>query len=175
MPSSLTRVLPLVLGSSPRLPVSVCGTGAANSPSSFSRQCEPPRFPTSLRSASRLMLPGGRTSLPPALDACARLSVSRARVVLLCHCFGSFSARCGTGISTRCPSPTTPVLGLGPDLPWADEPSPGNLRLSTDEFLTHLSFTHTGILSCASSSRPSGRPSASRASLPYQLLQLLTP
>ena len=23
-----------------------------------------------------------------------------------------------------------PVLGLGPDLPWADEPSPGNLRLS---------------------------------------------
>ena len=32
------------------------------------------------------------------------------------------------------------VLGLGPDLPWADEPSPGNLRLSTEKFLTSLSL-----------------------------------
>ena len=31
-------------------------------------------------------------------------------------------------------------LGLGPDLPWVDEPSPGNLRLSTGEILTHLSL-----------------------------------
>ena len=45
----------------------------------------------------------------------------------------------GTGISTSCPSPTTPVLGLGPDLPWADEPSPGNLGLSTAVFLALLS------------------------------------
>jgi hypothetical protein len=28
------------------------------------------------------------------------------------------------------------VLGLGPDLPWADEPSPGILRLSTARILT---------------------------------------
>ena len=32
------------------------------------------------------------------------------------------------------------VLGLGPDLPWADEPSPGNLRLSTAWILTRLSL-----------------------------------
>ena len=46
----------------------------------------------------------------------------------------------GTGISTSCPSPTTIVLGLGPDLPWADEPSPGNLGLSTAMFLAWLSL-----------------------------------
>ena len=46
----------------------------------------------------------------------------------------------GTGISTSCPSPTTVVLGLGPDLPWADEPSPGNLGLSTAMFLALLSL-----------------------------------
>ena len=31
-------------------------------------------------------------------------------------------------------------LGLGPDLPWADEPSPGNLRLSMGRILTFLSL-----------------------------------
>ena len=31
-------------------------------------------------------------------------------------------------------------LGLGPDLPWADEPSPGILRLSTVKILTLLSL-----------------------------------
>ena len=32
------------------------------------------------------------------------------------------------------------VLGLGPDLPWGDEPSPGNLRLSMVRILTSLSL-----------------------------------
>ena len=32
------------------------------------------------------------------------------------------------------------VLILGPDLPWVDEPSPGNLRLSAAWFLTRLSL-----------------------------------
>ena len=50
------------------------------------------------------------------------------------------NAKGGTGISTSCPSPTTFVLGLGPDLPWEDEPSPGNLRLSTAKILTLLSL-----------------------------------
>src|SRR3712207_896027 len=46
----------------------------------------------------------------------------------------------GTGISTRCPS-TTPVgLALGPDLPRADEPSPGTLGQSADGFLTRHSL-----------------------------------
>ena len=52
----------------------------------------------------------------------------------------SVTDRLGTGISTSCPSPTTFVLGLGPDLPWADEPSPGNLGLSTCRFLACISL-----------------------------------
>ena len=46
----------------------------------------------------------------------------------------------GTGISTSCPSSTLFSLNLGPDLPWADEPSPGNLRLSMGGILTLLSL-----------------------------------
>ena len=46
----------------------------------------------------------------------------------------------GTGISTGCPSTTPHGLALGPDLPWADEPSPGTLGLSAGEILTPLSL-----------------------------------
>ncbi|ABZ84886.1 hypothetical protein HM1_3126 [Heliomicrobium modesticaldum Ice1] len=55
----------------------------------------------------------------------------------------------GTGISTCCPSPTPFGLGLGPDLPWADEPSPGNLRLAAGRILTCLfaySYRHSHFL-----------------------------
>ena len=58
-------------------------------------------------------------------------------------CYPSVSMRLiygGTGISTSYPSPTTIVLGLGPDLPWADEPSPGNLGHSTCKFLACISL-----------------------------------
>ena len=44
----------------------------------------------------------------------------------------------GTGFSTSCPSPTPLGLGLGPGLPWADEPSPGNLRFTAGRILTCL-------------------------------------
>ena len=46
----------------------------------------------------------------------------------------------GAGISTCSPSATPFGLTLGPDLPWADEPSPGNLRLSMAWILTMLSL-----------------------------------
>ena len=46
----------------------------------------------------------------------------------------------GAGIITRCPSATAIALALGPDLPWVDEPSPGNLGLSTATFLAWLSL-----------------------------------
>ena len=46
----------------------------------------------------------------------------------------------GAGISTCYPSATPFGLTLGPDLPWADEPSPGNLRLSMAWILTMLSL-----------------------------------
>ena len=49
------------------------------------------------------------------------------------HCITACS---GAGISTCCPS-TTPVgLALGPDLPWEDEPCPGNLSQLVKGILT---------------------------------------
>ena len=74
------------------------------------------------------------TAHPMRLD---RLYHQPAHAILLCQCVTHIG---GTGISTCCPSPTTIVLGLGPDLPWADEPSPGNLGLSTCKFLACISL-----------------------------------
>ena len=45
-----------------------------------------------------------------------------------------------TGISTCCPSATTLVLALGPDLPRADQLYSGNLRYSAGRILTFLSL-----------------------------------
>ena len=66
-----------------------------------------------------------------------RLYHQPAHAILLCQCITHMG---GTGISTCFPSPTTIVLGLGPDLPWADEPSPGILGLSTCKFLACISL-----------------------------------
>ena len=44
------------------------------------------------------------------------------------------------GISTCCPSTTTFVLALGPDLPRADQLYPGNLGYSAVRILTSLSL-----------------------------------
>ena len=76
------------------------------------------------------------SSLPTCLDAHFQ---PRAQPILLRHPI-SQAHLTSTGISTCCPSPTPFGLSLGPDLPWVDEPSPGNLRLSTGEILTHLSL-----------------------------------
>ena len=75
------------------------------------------------------------TTRPP--NRLDRLYHQPAHAILLCQ---RFAHKGGTGISTSYPSPTTVVLGLGPDLPWADEPSPGNLGLSTATFLALLSL-----------------------------------
>ena len=52
LPSSLTTILPLALGFSPHLPVSVCGTGSLLNTTSFSRQCTITHFATYFRSLS---------------------------------------------------------------------------------------------------------------------------
>ena len=52
----------------------------------------------------------------------------------------SFKNFGSAGILTCYPSATPFGLTLGPDLPWADEPSPGNLRLSMAWILTMLSL-----------------------------------
>ena len=117
LPSSLTTLLPLALGSSPHLPVSVCGTGSTTNPHSFSRHKL-----YSLR-LTRLAYARGYQR-PVELYSC---------VTMLNNCTGY-------GISTVCASTTPFGLALGPDLPRADEPSPGTLRFSMDRILTYLSL-----------------------------------
>ena len=77
------------------------------------------------------------TTCPP--FALAELFHPLGPTIFLCHCviYSNFGS---TGICTGGPSSTPFDLDLGPDLPWADEPSPGNLRLSTEEFLAPLSL-----------------------------------
>ena len=90
-----------------------------------------------------------------------------AHAILLCQCFTSIG---GTGISTCSPSPTTFVLGLGPDLPWADEPSPGNLGLSTAMFLAWLSLLIPALsLLCSPPLLSVRLQSAHNAPLPMRL------
>jgi hypothetical protein len=81
----------------------------------------------------------------------------------------------GTGISTCCPSTTPFGLALGPDLPWADEPSPGTLRLSADQILTDLFVTHTGILTCVQSTSPYGLTSIRIQRSPTQVAAFTSP
>ena len=52
----------------------------------------------------------------------------------------SFIPTAGTGISACFPSTTPFGLALGPDLPRADEPSPGILGLSVCRILTYISL-----------------------------------
>ena len=114
LPSSLTTLLPLALESSSHLPVSVCGTGTLEIHQTFLVSlyaC----FPTSFRSLT-----------PGATIARVRLQES----VLWLNSFG------GYGISTVCASTTPFGLALAPGLPWADEPSPRNLRFSAIMILT---------------------------------------
>ena len=86
-------------------------------------------------SPSPLGLPAGRICLSRTLRAWTRLS---SRALSLPSCVTPSQSVGGRGISTPCPSPTPPGLGLGPGLPWADEPSPGILRLTAGRILTCL-------------------------------------
>ena len=118
MPSSLTTLLPLVLGFSPHLPVSVCGTGAWDIHKPFLATIFI-YFPTKFQSLT-----------PRATNAWVRLQC----------CVSLLKSFSGYGISTVCAS-TTPVgLALAPGLPGADEPTPGNLRFSTITILTQFSL-----------------------------------
>ena len=128
-------VIPLVLQFSCRLPVSVCGTGTSISTLAA--------FLASVNSSASLLVftphhrlaSDMRTSLHASLTIWPRLSIS---VVRLSFCVPASNYCGGTGISTCCPSSTPFGLNLGPDLPWVVEPSPGNLRLST-EMIKHFS------------------------------------
>ena len=60
--------------------------------------------------------------------------------VCLSSCVPTVLNMGGTGISTSCPSATAFALALGPDLPWADQLDPGNLRHSAYMILTYISL-----------------------------------
>ncbi len=81
---------------------------------------------------------GWCTSLPTGLGFTTRLTITA--LTLSFRVTASSTLCCGAGISACYPSPTTSVLGLGPDLPWVDEPSPGNLGLKTPVFLAQVSL-----------------------------------
>ena len=132
MPSSLTEVLSSTLVYSTSPPVSVCGTGTHALTRGFSRRygLNPCGLPlrahlpiTSQRLCQGICLPAPPTSVEgiatpepsPPRPPIAPSGLPRRRI-----------AR-GTGILTRCPSPTARALGLGPPHPqlisMAAEPS----------------------------------------------------
>ena len=161
LPSSLTKVLPRVLGFSPRLPVSVYGTGISSLDSAFSWQRGICDFTTcfSLLIMSRSYV---EADLPTSTSYSLERALPFARFTYPSASTLLSIAWDSTGFSTCCPSLTPFGLGLGPDLPWVDEPSPGTLWLSTGEILTHLFATHASILACV------------RSNSPYSLSSLLT-
>ncbi len=100
MPSSLTEGPSFTLVSSTCPPVSVCGTGMTALPSRlFLTVAVPPVGGLCTHLPFRRLTPRGDFARVPAGSACAH----------------------GTGLSTRCPSPTAVALGLGPANPrWID-------------------------------------------------------
>ena len=108
LPSSLTTFLPLALGFSPHLPVSVCGTGTLAYTGAF--------------------LASQHRGLPYYISVpYAQLNQRLGSAICKCPSGLRFG---GYGISTVCASTTPRGLALAPGLPWADEPSPRNLRFS---------------------------------------------
>ena len=102
-------------------------------------------FTSLIRSPSRLSFLTCVLHYKPALPLGRAFPSARSHylsVSLLRINFGStgISTCCPSSTPTCCPSSTPFGLDLGPDLPWADEPSPGNLRLSTGVFLAPLSL-----------------------------------
>ena len=83
LPSSLTRVLSHTLGFSPRLPVSVCGTGTFYLARSFSWQCGIRNFGTIIPSPSQLSLHDKRICLLISLTAWTRITNSALTSILL--------------------------------------------------------------------------------------------
>ena len=120
-------LLSLILGSSPHLPVSVCGTGSSIQYlqaflASVLLDNSLLFFHYIFRYEFFLFL-----AYLPLLCPLHLLSISEVQ-------------ESQPAVSTCCPSDTPFGLSLGPDLPWADEPSPGNLRLSMAWILTMLSL-----------------------------------
>jgi hypothetical protein len=92
LPSSLTTLLPIVLGFSPHLPVSVCGTGTYYLDSGFSRQCDFNFFGTYFPYASRPQITL-RTLLHGYILRLHGLFLLSAKSILLCPRFSFYDNR----------------------------------------------------------------------------------
>ncbi len=114
LPSSLTRVLSHTLGFSPRLPVSVCGTGRCFLTRSFSRQCDIRNFGTII-SLPITACPYRQKHLTPIKTYCLDRHFQSSAFLSLLRPSIAQTKTTSTGISTCCPSPTPVGLGLGPD------------------------------------------------------------
>ena len=134
LPSSLTRVISRALVFSTYLPVSVCGTGTSSLDSNFSWQRGIEDFVTFFHSYSYLRI--SKRGLPYVSPYLLKRLTNWALALSFCVIASLLTAFGGTGISTCFPSTTPFGLALGPDLPWADEPSPGILRFSAKRILT---------------------------------------
>ena len=86
----------------------------------------------------RITLLGCVTDLP--ITPLFRLHAAFHSAPISYTCVPTVLLYCSTGISTCCPSTTTFVLALGPDLPRADQLYPGNLGYSAVRILTLLSL-----------------------------------
>ena len=104
--------------------------------SGFSRQCGFSNFPTLFQSSSHFVI-WQRICLLPKTLCLTGFSLSP---VCLSSCVPTVLIDYSTGISTSCPSTTTLVLALGPDLPWEDQLYSGNLRYSAYKILTYISL-----------------------------------
>ena len=153
MPSSLTRVLPRTLGFSPRIPVSVYGTGGYNLTRSFSRQCGVNNFACiSTRYTSRLRFFGTRICLCTILHAYTQSSsLALAYPPVSLHRSNNYHRYWNIN---QLSISYALCLGLGPDLPWDDDRCPGILMLSVERILTFLFATHTNILTSHKSTEP---------------------
>ncbi len=80
----------------------------------------------------------------------------------------SQTIKSGVGILTYFPFAYAISLGLGPDFPREDKPSPGNLGFPARGILTLFLATHSCILTCDTSSVPYGTPSPAYTTLSYQ-------
>ena len=89
-------------------------------------------------SSVRITPPDCRTDLPILL--LLRLHAAFHSAPAACTCVPTVLIPCSAGISTCCPSTTTLVLALGPDLPRADQLYPGNLGYSAIRILTLFSL-----------------------------------
>ncbi len=125
MPSSLTEVLSSTLVFSTSPPVSVCGTVARPLARGFSRQYGVNPYGSGCPSPYTRLSVIAPVDLPA--DAPYRLGGLSARNLAPCVPPSLITVTRGTGIFTRCPSPTARALGLGPPHPqlisMAAEPS----------------------------------------------------